>query len=102
MNNEKIITMQQLNKSHMNDLLSLATIVGWDYDEEEIQTLLVSGTMYGHITVEKTVIACAAIIPYGANLASIGMVIVHPDFEEEDLRKHYLLSTWSKRQKIEQ
>lgn len=91
MNNEKIITMQQLNKSHMNDLLSLATIVGWDYDEEEIQTLLVSGTMYGHITEEKTVIACAAIIPYGANLASIGMVIVHTDFRGRGLAKALLI-----------
>lgn len=91
MNNEKIITMQQLNKSHTNDLLTLATIVGWDYDGKEIETLLVSGTMYGHITLEKTVISCAAIIPYGANLASIGMVIVHPDYRGRGLAKALLI-----------
>ncbi|WP_400246797.1 GNAT family N-acetyltransferase [Niallia sp. JL1B1071] len=91
MNNEELITMQQLNKSHMNDLLSLATIVGWDYDLEEIQTLLFSGTMFGHITLEKTVISCAAIIPYGARLASIGMVIVHPNYRGRGLAKALLI-----------
>jgi predicted GNAT family N-acyltransferase len=91
MNNEELITMQQLNKSHMNDLLSLATIVGWDYDLEEIQTLLVSGTMFGHITLEKKVVSCAAIIPYGAKLASIGMVIVHPNYRGRGLAKVLLI-----------
>lgn len=91
MNNEELLTMQQLNKSHKNDLLSLATIVGWDYDLEEIQTLLYSGTIFGHITLEKKVISCAAIIPYGSKLASIGMVIVHPNYRGRGLAKTLLL-----------
>jgi len=91
MNNEELLTMQQLNKSHKNDLLSLATIVGWDYDLEEIQTLLYSGTIFGHITLEKKVISCAAIIPYGSKLASIGMVIVHPNYRGRGLAKKLLL-----------
>ncbi|WP_312095980.1 GNAT family N-acetyltransferase [Niallia sp.] len=91
MNKEDIVMMQQLNKSHMNDLLSLATIVGWDYDVEEIETLLASGIVYGHLTLVKTAISCAAIIPYGDNLASIGMVIVHPEYRGRGLAKGLLV-----------
>ena len=91
MNKEKIVTMQQLNKAHRNDLLSLATIVGWDYDVAEIETLLASGKVYGHLTIVKTVISCAAIIPFGDNLASIGMVIVHPDYRGRGLAKELLI-----------
>jgi N-acetylglutamate synthase-like GNAT family acetyltransferase len=92
MNKEKIVTMQLLNQIHMEDLLSLATIVGWDYDKQEIRTLLASGTVFGHVNDKRTVISCAAIIPYGSNLASIGMVIVHPDYRGIGLAKELLVT----------
>ncbi|MED3794823.1 GNAT family N-acetyltransferase [Niallia alba] len=95
MKKEEVVTRQQLNQLHIGDLLSLATIVGWDYDIEEIQTLLASGSVYGHVNIDKTVISCAAIIPYGANLASIGMVIVHPDYRGRGLAKELLIQCMS-------
>ena len=95
MKKEEVVTRQQLNQLHIGDLLSLATIVGWDYDREEIQTLLASGSVYGHVNIDKMVISCAAIIPYGAKLASIGMVIVHPDYRGRGLAKELLIQCMS-------
>lgn len=92
MNKKKFVTMQLLNQKHMEDLLSLAAIVGWDYDRQEIRTLLASGTVFGHVNDKNTVISCAAIIPYGIHLASIGMVIVHPDYRGIGLAKELLVT----------
>ncbi len=59
-------------------LIALSDSVGWDYDESEIQTILSTGTVFGHKDASGTLLSCAAIISYDDKLASIGMVIVHP------------------------
>ncbi|WP_322741753.1 hypothetical protein [Fictibacillus phosphorivorans] len=62
-------------------LIELSSSVGWDYDEGEINTILLSGNIYGHKNPKGKIVSSAAIIPYDTNLASIGMVIVHPNIE---------------------
>ena len=76
----ELIQLSRLKEKDINDLIALSSKVGWNYDKQEIMTLLASGKAYGYLTEEKKVIACAAIIPYGSILASIGMVIVHPEY----------------------
>lgn len=76
-----------LNKQDIPQLIGLSEKVGWDYDEPEIRTIMESGTVYGHKTTTGEIIACAAIVPYKEDLASLGMVIVHPDYRRLGLGK---------------
>lgn len=70
--------LQSLSVSDIPGLIALSDSVGWDYDEEEIRTILSIGTIFGHKDASGTLLSSAAIIPYDEKLASIGMVIVHP------------------------
>lgn len=76
-----------LNEQDIPQLIGLSEKVGWDYDESEIKTIMESGTVYGHRTTNAEITACAAIVPYEGNLASLGMVIVHPDYRRLGLGK---------------
>ncbi|MEH6891792.1 GNAT family N-acetyltransferase [Bacillus sp. JJ864] len=69
------------------DLIALSASVGWDYDENEINTIILVGTLYGHKTAQGEIISSAAFIPYGNNLASIGMVIVNENYRGYGLGK---------------
>ncbi|MGD8189372.1 GNAT family N-acetyltransferase [Brevibacillus ginsengisoli] len=87
MRNETRYTMEQLNKEDIAGLVNLSASVGWDYDEQEIKTILSAGTVYGHKNEGGVVISSAAIIPYESELASIGMVIVHENYRGYRLGK---------------
>jgi GNAT superfamily N-acetyltransferase len=73
--------------SDISDLICLSESVGWDYDIDEIQTILKSGIVYGHRNQFGEVVSSAGIIKYGSSLATIGMVIVHPDYRGLGLGK---------------
>ncbi|MFB7158818.1 GNAT family N-acetyltransferase [Lysinibacillus sp. NPDC056232] len=68
-------------------LIALSDSVGWDYDEFEIRTLMMSGKIFGHKNAEGKTVSSAAIITYDSNVASIGMVIVHEKYRGLGLGK---------------
>ncbi|KOP80240.1 acetyltransferase [Lysinibacillus sp. FJAT-14745] len=68
-------------------LIALSNSVGWDYDEFEIRTVMMSGKIFGHKNAEGKIVSSAAIITYDTNLASIGMVIVHENYRGLGLGK---------------
>ncbi|WP_427110230.1 GNAT family N-acetyltransferase [Lysinibacillus xylanilyticus] len=68
-------------------LIDLSDSVGWDYDESEIKTVMMSGKIFGHKNAEGKIVSSAAIITYDRNLASIGMVIVHENYRGLGLGK---------------
>ncbi|MFJ3390765.1 GNAT family N-acetyltransferase [Lysinibacillus sp. NPDC086135] len=68
-------------------LIDLSDSVGWDYDESEIRTVMMSGKIFGHKNAEGNIVSSAAIITYDTNLASIGMVIVHENYRGLGLGK---------------
>ncbi|MCM2676621.1 GNAT family N-acetyltransferase [Alkalicoccobacillus plakortidis] len=81
-----MIKVRQLSQLDCSKLISLSSEVGWDYNENEIHTILKSGQIFGCVDSEDRVVACAAIIQYDfQKVASIGMVIVHPDFRGRGL-----------------
>ncbi len=82
-----VLKAEQLNNNDVSKLIELSSSVGWDYDDQEIKTILSSGKIYGHKTPEGKIVSSAAIIPYDTNLASIGMVIVHSDYRGLGLGK---------------
>ncbi|WP_394229599.1 GNAT family N-acetyltransferase [Bacillus thuringiensis] len=81
------IRVERLRKEQIGDIVALSSYVGWDYNREEIETIFDSGIVYGVWNEREKLIASAAIILYGEKLASIGMVIVHPDYKGRGIGK---------------
>ncbi|PGM94500.1 GNAT family N-acetyltransferase [Bacillus cereus] len=81
------IRVERLRKEKIGDIVALSSYIGWDYNTEEIETIFNSGIVYGVWNERKELIASAAIILYGEALASIGMVIVHPDYKGRGIGK---------------
>jgi len=82
-----VLKVDRFDHNDLLHLIELSESVGWDYDEQEIHTILLSGNIYGHKNATGEIVSSAAIIPYDTNLASIGMVIVHPDYRGLGLGK---------------
>lgn len=86
-NNKTILELVQFDKYDVAGLIDLSASVGWDYDENEVGTVMSSGKIFGHKTAEGEIVSSAAIIQYDNNLASIGMVIVNKKFRGLGLGK---------------
>ncbi|MGE6597405.1 GNAT family N-acetyltransferase [Bacillus proteolyticus] len=79
--------VERLRQEEIEDIVALSAYIGWDYNREEVETIFNSGIVYGVWNERKKLIASAAIILYGEALASIGMVIVHPDYKGRGIGK---------------
>lgn len=81
------IKVERLREEQIGDIVALSSNIGWDYNREEIETIFDSGIVYGVWNERKELIASAAIILYEEKLASIGMVIVHPNYKGRGIGK---------------
>lgn len=79
--------VERFGEKDIPGLVALSASVGWDYDEAELKTVLSSGEIVGFVDGNGKIISSAAIIPYGEELASLGMVIVHPEHQGLGLGK---------------
>jgi len=82
-----IQALDKLGNQDITGLIDLSTSVGWDYDQDEITTILSSGTIYGHKNKEGKIVSSAAIVEYDSLVASIGMVIVREEYRGLGLGK---------------
>lgn len=82
-----------LNKSDLSQLLSLCDTVGWLHDisfmKEQFETYLSVGTLFGHDN-DGQLVSCIAVFPYKTGFTSLGMLIVHPDFQRKGLGRSLL------------
>ncbi|XXM72336.1 GNAT family N-acetyltransferase [Lysinibacillus sphaericus] len=85
--NESKVNLVQLGKTDIPGLIALSESVGWDYDENEIASVLSSGNVFGHKNTAGEIVSSAAVIPYENRYASIGMVIVNNDYRGMGLGK---------------
>lgn len=84
---KETLKLVEFTNDNISSLIALSASVGWDYEYDEISTVLSSGKVFGHIDSEENIVSSAAIILYDGGLASIGMVIVHGDFRGMGLGK---------------
>ncbi|MGN7891535.1 GNAT family N-acetyltransferase [Bacillus sp. 22475] len=93
----------KLNKSFIFELLNLCKSVGWLHDEffmkKQFEMYLSIGTLVGYMHEDK-LIATGGIFPFTSNFSSIGMLIVHPNFQGRGIGRillnHCLEQTHSK------
>ncbi|MCL6452174.1 MAG: GNAT family N-acetyltransferase [Alicyclobacillus sp.] len=76
--------LDRLTVHDVESIISLSGSVGWDYTRNEVQVFLQAGTLFGHRQDSGRIISCAGVFPYG-ELASIGVVIVHPQYQGRGL-----------------
>lgn len=76
-----------MSENDIQGLVALSKLVGWDYDTDEITTLMSSGKIFGHKDEFGQIVSSAAIIPYDTYLASLGMVIVNHKYRGQGLGK---------------
>ncbi|PEZ07840.1 GNAT family N-acetyltransferase [Bacillus sp. AFS018417] len=85
--------IKALNQSDIPQLLSLCDAVGWLHDiafmKEQFETFFSIGTLFGHHN-EGKLISCIAVFPYKTGFTSIGMLIVHPNFQRRGLARSLL------------
>lgn len=79
------LTLNVLDEYDVEGLIALSQSVGWDYDRDEIRTVMSSGKIIGHKNESGQLVSSAAIIPYDTQLASIGMVIVNETYRGRSL-----------------
>lgn len=87
MNTNNPLQLVLFDANDIPGLIALSDSVGWDYDEFEITTVMLSGKIFGHKNAEGKIVSSAAITTYERNLASIGMVIVHENYRGLGLGK---------------
>ncbi|HEU4962333.1 MAG TPA: GNAT family N-acetyltransferase [Bacilli bacterium] len=77
--------LDRLNQADIPSILLLSQAMGWDYHEAELQTIFSSGIVYGHRAEEGQLVSSAAILPYEGKVASLGLVMVHPEHRRKGL-----------------
>ena len=73
------------------DLQDLAKSVGWNFTSGQVNLFLSSGGAVFGYRHEGQLIASAGIYSYGSELASLGIVIVHADFQGHGLGKQVVI-----------
>jgi len=76
----KELNLTKLEIDDIPRLIELSASVGWDYDTDEIKTIMSSGMIYGHKNEDGKIISSAAIVEYDSKFAWIGMVIVNEEY----------------------
>ena len=87
MDTTKNLKLNVLDENDIEGLISLSQSVGWDYDRDEIRTVMSSGKILGHKNELGQIVSSGAIIPYDTHLASIGMIIVNQQYRGQSLGK---------------
>lgn len=81
------LSLEKLSTDDLDDLVALSERVQWDYSPDEVRNFLAVGMIYGHRCHDGHLVSCAGVFPYGSDLASIGIVIVSPEFQGQGLGK---------------
>lgn len=80
------IRVDRLREEEIGDIVALSSYIGWDYSREEIETIFNAGIVYGVWNERKKLIASGNNIIW-EKVASIGMVIVHPDYKGRGIER---------------
>lgn len=79
-----LFPIDRVRQTDIPDVVRLSARIGWDYSEEEMEVVLRSGHFFAHRGPGGKVVSTAAIFPY-STLASLGVVMVDPDYRRRGL-----------------
>ena len=68
-------------------LVDLSESIGWRHTVQDWRTLLASGAVFGDRDQSGRIVSSAGIFPYGAELASIGVVVVREEARRRGLAR---------------
>ena len=75
----------RLGPSDAPALLALAERVGWEPTLDDWRFFGTAGRLHGHLTPAGRIVSSAVLLDYGPALASVGQVIVDPDWQGHGL-----------------
>ncbi|WP_459499361.1 GNAT family N-acetyltransferase [Bacillus sp. C1] len=85
--------IQNLNKSNIPQLISLCEAVGWlqptSFMQKQFEMYLSIGSLLGY-THNQKLIATGGVFPSESGFSSIGMLVVHPNFQKQGLGRTLL------------
>ncbi|MEN1934855.1 GNAT family N-acetyltransferase [Paenibacillus sp. 102] len=85
--------MQQLNESSISQLLFLCETIGWlqpkSFMQKQFEMYLSIGSLFGYTHNEK-LIATGGVFPSNSGFSSIGMLMVHPNFQKQGIGRTLL------------
>lgn len=94
------ISVENLRERNTVDLQTLAHSVGWNFAVDQVGLFLsAKGTVLGYRH-DSQLVASAGLYTYGSELASLGIVIVHGDYQRKGLGKRIVMECLRKAERI--
>ena len=77
----------ELGASDQDEFMRLNDRLLWTFTQDDFQTMLACGSLFGHLTQAGALVTCAGVFPYEEVAVSIGAVMVSPDRQRRGLGK---------------
>ncbi|WP_417427682.1 GNAT family N-acetyltransferase [Kiloniella sp.] len=79
----KAFSFEVLTLDDVPAILDLIESLGWTHVVKDLEVMLQVGVFLGAKDERRKIIATGALFPYGTELASIGMIMVHPENQKQ-------------------
>lgn len=77
--------LRRLGPPDLAAVLTLLEAEGWAYDAGDLDLVLKTGTLWGHIDHTGSPISCAAVTLFGERMAALGLVMVQREYRGRGL-----------------
>lgn len=79
------LTLVALGEADIPGLTELTRRAQWRFTEADVAAMVAGGRFFGHRAADGDLASSAALFPYGDAMATVGMVIVSPDWQRRGL-----------------
>ncbi len=79
------LTLVALGEADIPGLTELTRRAQWRFTEADVAAMVSGGRFFGHRAADGDLASSAALFPYGDAMATVGMVIVSPDWQRRGL-----------------
>ena len=79
------LTLVRLGEADIPASTELTRRAGWRFTDADVAPMVAGGRFFGHRAADGDLASSAALFPYGDAMATVGMVIVSPDWQRRGL-----------------